>query len=300
MKIFLYLAAIVFLASCTQENGDTIDAQNVTLQTYLKSKNLTYEKVGSIYHVVKTGSYGYYPNNGDTVVFNYTEYLYNGTTPITSNVLDTLLRYKMDTTFIKPLPTTVVIGQTDLIGGVRDGLLAMREGEVGDIYFTSDLGYGSKQVGPVPANSMLRFRIQILKVNNQLIENEKADIANYLTVNNVAVTAKQAQGYYFIPVNKHETPKAVVNDSIFIHYTCKALDGTVIAPLSINRLSKFMVGKGGPVVGLDLAFTLMAQHDTAKVVVPSNLAYGNAGFLNEVSPYEPLEFTVIVDSIKVH
>ena len=302
MKIWLYISAIALLVSCTAENGDIITAQNTTLQSYLRSHNLAYEQVGSVFHAIQSKGYGYKPNIGDTVVFNYTEYLYNGSTPIMSNVLDTIERYHIDTTFFKPVASTVVIGQTDLIGGLRDGLMLLQQGEVGDIYMTSDVGYGAKEAGPVPANSMLHFRIQILYVNGASIQNEKASISSYISSNSISATTLQSQGYYFIPLTQHVVPLVTLGDTVYVHYNCYTLDGTSLSAISVsnNNLASFVVGKGKPVQGVDLAFLQMASRDTAEVILPSCLAYGNSGLTDIVGPYQPLRYTVVLDSIKGH
>jgi FKBP-type peptidyl-prolyl cis-trans isomerases 1 len=300
MKIWLYLCTFAVLVSCTPENGDVITSQNTTLQSYLSSNNFTYENIGSTYHVKKTKGYGYKPTIGDTVVFNYTEYLYNGSTPFMSNVLDTILQNNIDTTFFKPISTTVILGQTNLIGGLRNGLMMLQQGEIGDIYFTSDLGYGTKEVGPVPANSILRFRVQILYVNGVNIQNEKAAISNYISSNSISFSTQQDQGYFFIPIVQHNTLVTALGDTVYAHYSCYKLDGTSISSLSVNNgySSTFVVGKGLPVQGLDLAFLLMASKDTADVILPSCLAYGNGGLTDIVDPFESLRYTVVLDSIK--
>lgn len=51
-----------------------------------------------------------------------------------------------------------------LIAGVKEGVLAMRQGEKAILFIPYYLGYGMKAVGPFPAKSDIVFEVEILKV----------------------------------------------------------------------------------------------------------------------------------------
>jgi FKBP-type peptidyl-prolyl cis-trans isomerase len=61
-------------------------------------------------------------------------------------------------------PLDVTIGQTGLIPGFTMGLVGMRLGEKRTITIPPALGYGSRDVGPIPANSTLIFELELVKV----------------------------------------------------------------------------------------------------------------------------------------
>jgi FKBP-type peptidyl-prolyl cis-trans isomerase len=61
---------------------------------------------------------------------------------------------------------TIDMADTELVKGLRDGLLGVKSGEHCEILFTGKYGYGKKPFGTVPANSALLFEIWVEAVSN--------------------------------------------------------------------------------------------------------------------------------------
>lgn len=297
IMILFLVAGMSSLISCSNESGEDIVKQQASLKTYLAGKKFSYVEIGDVYKVVKTKGYGYQGNYGDTVTFNYTITQYNSNVVITSNVLDTLVKYGFDKEIFKPGPTKVVIGQESFIPGIRQGLLATNAGEVADIYVTSDLGYGDQQAGIVPANTMLRIRMQILTINGVNIIAEKKTLADYLTSEAITATPTP-EGFYFLETLAGSSfPK--VGDTTYVSYVCKTLDGVVVSEVPASSNYEIILGLGkAPVVGLELALYKMGAGGSAQVILPSYLAYGKVGLNNLVQPYQTLIYDVNLISIK--
>ena len=51
-----------------------------------------------------------------------------------------------------------------VIKGWDEGIALLREGGIARLIIPSQLGYGSKDRGPIPANSTLVFDVMLLKV----------------------------------------------------------------------------------------------------------------------------------------
>ncbi len=62
----------------------------------------------------------------------------------------------------EPLPFTVGVGQ--VIPGMDQGVLGMKVGGVRDITIPPDLGYGEDDMGEIPPNSTLHFKIKLVSV----------------------------------------------------------------------------------------------------------------------------------------
>lgn len=58
------------------------------------------------------------------------------------------------------------LGETELIEGLRDGLIGVRAGEQCDILFSGKHAFGNSVFGIIPANSALAFKIWVIGVSN--------------------------------------------------------------------------------------------------------------------------------------
>ena len=86
---------------------------------------------------------------GDTVMIDYTGKLQDGT------VFDTS---------IGKTPYSFIVGAGNVIPGMDQGIVGMKEGGKRLIIIPPQLGYGAKANGPIPANSTLVFEVSLLKV----------------------------------------------------------------------------------------------------------------------------------------
>ncbi|MDA1349792.1 MAG: FKBP-type peptidyl-prolyl cis-trans isomerase, partial [Chloroflexi bacterium] len=57
-----------------------------------------------------------------------------------------------------------LLGVMGLIPGFTEGIVGMRIGGTRTIVLPADLGYGSKKVGGIPANSVLVFEIMLTEI----------------------------------------------------------------------------------------------------------------------------------------
>lgn len=58
------------------------------------------------------------------------------------------------------------LGETELIEGLRNGLIGVRAGEQCDILFSGKYAFGNSVFGIIPANSALAFQIWVVGVSN--------------------------------------------------------------------------------------------------------------------------------------
>lgn len=102
---------------------------------------------GLQYIVDKEGS-GKQPKATDTVRVHYEGKLINGQV--------------FDSSFARGEP--VEFGLNQVIPGWTEGLQLMKEGAEYTFYIPSELGYGAQGMGPIPPNSTLIFKVQLIKV----------------------------------------------------------------------------------------------------------------------------------------
>jgi FKBP-type peptidyl-prolyl cis-trans isomerase len=88
------------------------------------------------------------PRMGEEVVVEYAGWLVDGTV--------------FDSSFQRGLPATFRLGQ--VIPGWNEGLQAMKPGGEAILVVPAALAYGPRQVGKIPPNSMLVFRVELIEV----------------------------------------------------------------------------------------------------------------------------------------
>lgn len=104
---------------------------------------------GLQYFVLASGSKGGpHPTASDTVTVDYEVQLLSGET--------------IDSSYATGQPLTGTAGS--FVPGFSEALELMRPGDEWIVWVPPQLGYGTKDVGPIPANSVLRFRLALHSV----------------------------------------------------------------------------------------------------------------------------------------
>ncbi len=113
------------------------------------AKNVVTTPSGLQYFVVASGPQsGRQPVAGDTVTFDYEGKLTTGET--------------FDSSFARGTPLS---GPIDgFVPGFTEALKLMRPGDEWIVWIPPELGYGSEASGPIPANSVLRFRLALRSI----------------------------------------------------------------------------------------------------------------------------------------
>jgi peptidylprolyl isomerase/FKBP-type peptidyl-prolyl cis-trans isomerase FklB len=113
------------------------------------AKHVVTTASGLEYFIVQSGpKTGPHPAAGDTVTFDYEGKVTTGET--------------FDSSYERGEPLT---GPVDgFVPGFTEALELMRPGDEWIVWIPPALGYGDKDSGPIPANSVLRFRLGLHSV----------------------------------------------------------------------------------------------------------------------------------------
>jgi FKBP-type peptidyl-prolyl cis-trans isomerase len=135
------------VSSCSKtKNQDEADDQ--TIQQYLTLHSLTAVKDPSgLYYIMNVTGTGTAPSVASTIEVKYKGFLVNGT------VFD---QTATDKTFTYAL--------SGLIKGWQIGIPLMKKGGKATFFVPSALGYGAVDAGPIPANSVTIFEIELINV----------------------------------------------------------------------------------------------------------------------------------------
>lgn len=148
MKQFIaVLAVLSLLSACSKDNRPQSEIDQEIITEYLTNNNITATKTdsGLWYNIISQGN-GPTPSLSSRVTVRYKGYLTNGTV------------------FDETGSQSVSFFLSQVILGWQEGIPYIQEGGNIHLYIPSGLGYGSRSVGNIPANSVLIFEVQLLDV----------------------------------------------------------------------------------------------------------------------------------------
>ncbi len=88
---------------------------------------------------------------GDSVTVHYVGTLKDGS--------------KFDDSYVRGTPYTFTVGDGKVIKGWDEGLVGMQVGGERILVVPPDMAYGNRQVGPIPPNSPLIFKVELVSIN---------------------------------------------------------------------------------------------------------------------------------------
>jgi FKBP-type peptidyl-prolyl cis-trans isomerase FkpA len=126
-----------------------------------------------------------------------------------------------------------------------------------------------------------------------IVERVKADgagfVANFLDCNEEATKTESGLVYYPMTEGTGESPK--LTDTVEVHYHGTLTDGTVFDS-SVDRGQTISFPLGGVIKGWQEGLQLMKVGGKATLIVPGDLAYGDAGSGDTIPPGATLKFEV--------
>ncbi|MBJ6109170.1 FKBP-type peptidyl-prolyl cis-trans isomerase [Hymenobacter sp. BT523] len=284
----LLATASFFATSCQKDDPEVKDYSGIDedlIKKYLADHNITTARrqaSGLYFLPVQTNAAAVQVKAGATVSVLYTGHLLDAA----GTVFDASSQHNN-------VPLTFTVGSGQIISGFDEGIALMHIGDKAELLIPSALAYGNRVVGNIPANSVLRFEVEV--VDNAVVEDNL--IKKYLTDNNITTAQKQASGLYYLPVlaNPGGTP-AATGKTVSVLYTGHLMDatGTVFDASSQhnNTPIQFVIGSGQVILGFDAGIALMRKGEKAQLIIPSALAYGARGVPPTIPANSVLRFEV--------
>lgn len=149
MKQIVFFIGLLAISSCTTYSDEDLKGFDTDIQSYIDSTGVSMEKTedGLYYNIIKEGEGDRLIGYNDLVTFYYkAAYLKGKTFQIIGE--EDPLEYKVN----------------QLIVGWQDALMMLKEGGEIQIIIPPQMGYADKNTGLVPANTILRYDLTVVKV----------------------------------------------------------------------------------------------------------------------------------------
>lgn len=129
--------------------------------------------------------------------------------------------------------------------------------------------------------------------SSKIVDRVKAEgeefIANFLDCNEEAI--KTDSGMVYCPMKEGDGKQPTVSDTVEVHYHGTLPDGTVFDS-SVDRGQTISFPLGGVIKGWQEGLAMMKEGGKATLVIPADLAYGDAGSGDVIPPGATLKFEV--------
>tara|TARA_B100000900_G_scaffold408162_1_gene421999 strand:+ start:425 stop:1204 length:780 start_codon:yes stop_codon:yes gene_type:complete len=243
-----------------------------------QDKTITTES-GLQYEITKKGT-GEQPQAGDKVTVHYTGFLTDSA------------KTKFDSSVDRGQPFTFKLGKGQVIKGWDEGLALLSVGDNATFTIPSDLAYGERGAGGViPPNADLIFEVELIS-----FETPKPIVAFDVAGKDTITTES---GLKYIIIKKGEGVSPYASQFVSVDYTGYLADGTIFDS-SIDRGEPivFPVGVGKVITGWDEGIMLLNTGAKARLIIPSDLGYGEQGAGGIIPPNATLVFDVELLEIK--
>ena len=191
--------------------------------------------------------------------------------------------------FITHVPTPWLDGKHTVFGEVIEGqsvVDAIAQGDTIEKIEIIRVGEEAQQWDAVRAFQSLE-ETKAVRLAEQKRQNEEA------FAKETAGFDKTESGLYYQITQHGNGKKAQAGQKVAVHYTGMLLDKTVFdSSYRRQQPLSFTVGVGQVIEGWDEGILLLHEGDKARLVIPSELAYGASGAGGVIPPHAPLIFDV--------
>jgi len=137
----------------------------------------------------------------------------------------------------------------------------------------------------------------LLKANRHLVKQEKEEIERYIDRQGWEMDETGSGLRYFI-LEQGNGEQAVAGKIAVLSYTSRLITGDLIYSSTETGLKNFVIGRGGVESGLEEAVLLMQVGDSARLIIPSHLAYGLVGDDNKIIGHSTLIYKIKLVDLK--
>jgi len=198
-----------------------------------------------------------------------------------------------DSSYKRGKPIEFTLGAGQVIKGWDEGIALLHVGDKAEFLIPPELGYGNRQVGPIPANSTLRFEVELMDAKDPIVVKE------YDVKGKDTITTESGLQYIIVEKPKKDAVAAIKGHKVRVNYSGYLTDGKMFdSSVKRNQPFEFTLGAGRVIKGWDEGVALMKEGEKCRFIIPYQLAYGERGYPGAIPPKATLIFDV--ELIKVY
>ncbi len=266
------------------------------LQPYYNNSNYTLTADSLIILDIKKGK-GRYAKAGDIMKVYFTFNTLEG---------DTLLD------FSSGKPYELVFGDMALGKGFYEGLGLVAKGGEAEFIIPSTLAWGADGFqGVILPYTPFKFDLKVVDImtsdeyeeeqaiimekeeieNAKRLQEEPMKIAKYVDDNKISIEPKES-GLYYIETQIGTGESVKNGDMVIVHYSIYNIDGQLIeSSYDYNQPIPFVFGQKQMIPGIEEAVGYMKVGGKARIIVPSQLGFGNI----KIDENLPANSTLVID-----
>lgn len=267
-RMLLFCFGLLVFSSCMKKEDEFDEAGQMaidenTIKEYIAANNLTATRSASgLYYSIAEPGEGAELKVGDVVAVHYRGTLLDGTS--------------FDNSYANGYPLAFRLGVDRLIPGFEEGIALLKKGGSATLLIPSALAYGREGNSTIPANSVLRFDVEVLGPNTDK-ELDNSIIRDYLSAQEITSAIQTDSGLFFVPIEAGTGAQATIGDEVAVHYRGKFLNGRVFDESSPSSPMILTLGDGEMTKGFDEGVSRMKVGEKATLLIPAHLGYGALG-----------------------
>ncbi|MCP1385416.1 FKBP-type peptidyl-prolyl cis-trans isomerase [Runella salmonicolor] len=233
---------------------------------------------------------------------------------VLKNSRDSVLR----DTYKEGRPLQVMLQTPPFKGSFEEGLAMLAKGDSASFFVSADSLF-TRMMQPLPPGiakgTDIQFTVKVLEVQNEQ-EFQKgqaaaregqikvdAKIIDAYVAKNSLKTVETPSGLNYVIVKEGDGVKPVAGNMVSVHYVGKLLDGKEFDssyknPQSGGKPVDFPIGQGMVIPGWEEGIMNMKKGGKSTFIIPSSLAYGEAGSPGTIPPNSVLVFDVELVDVK--
>jgi len=166
-------------------------------------------------------------------------------------------------------PIKVIVGAGEVIEGWDEGLQGMKLGGRRQLVIPAELGYGATGSGSIPPDSLLIFEVEVVDISDGPPEAPQV-------VDEGDFTATDS-GLQYFDFEEGSGDEIEAGQQVSVDYTGWLEDGTLFDSSIGKQPFTLVVGAGSVIPGWDEGLQGMKLGGRRQLVIPAELAYGDAG-----------------------
>ena len=228
---------------------------------------------GLKYEIIKLGS-GKKPSATDKVEVHYHGTLENGT------VFDSSVERGK----------TITFGLNQVIKGWTEGLQLMPIGSKFKFTIPPELGYGNRDMGSIPPNSILIFEVELFDIKKPFVDSDFSIPAEEVVLES---------GLRFLEHVNGDGELTKAGNIVIVHYSGFLSDGTKFdSSHDRGQPFNFILGENRVIKGWEEGLLNMKKGAKRTLIIPPELAYGAKGAGGVIPPNATLVFEVELVNFK--